>query len=435
MTERRSETAATANSLGRNLLSDRAFHLQLDQALQLDAVFHRELADEIVDETVHAQAHGLRFGQAALLHVEDLFGAHLADAGFVLHGVAGAADGDGRISVGAAGRVDQKRVALGVVLAILQMLRHVHEAAISGATFADGDRFRNDVAGRFIGGVNHLRAGVLVLAVVGQRDGKNFAARLATFHDHAGIFHGQARADVAVDPFDLGVFVREAAFGHEIEDVGRPVLHGDVLNLRALERDQFDDRAVQGGGVELRRGAAFHVGHFRAFIGDDEGALELAEVFGVDAEVSLQRMFHFHAGRDVDERAAAEHGGVQRAEFVVAGRDDFAEPFPENFRMILQAFGRSDEDDALFADGLLDVGIDGFAVELRFDAGEKFSFLLRNTEPLEGALDVVRHILPAAFRLGAGAESSSGSYRNRSLRDPCSPNASASVFPRNVLRP
>ena len=88
----------------------------------------------------------------------------------MLHGIAGAADGDRGIGVGAAVGVDQKRVALGVVLAILEMLRHVDEAAISGAAGADRDRFGNDVARRFIGGVNHFRAGVLMLAVVGQRD-------------------------------------------------------------------------------------------------------------------------------------------------------------------------------------------------------------------------------------------------------------------------
>src|SRR6266705_6032738 len=100
-------------------LPDRAFHLQLDQPLELYAVFHRELAHEIVDEPVHAQAHRLRLAQAALLHVKNLFRAHLANAGFVLHGVAGAAHSYGRISVGAAGRVDEEGVALGVVLAIL----------------------------------------------------------------------------------------------------------------------------------------------------------------------------------------------------------------------------------------------------------------------------------------------------------------------------
>jgi len=46
-------------------------------------------------------------------------------------------------------------------------------------------------------------------------------------------------------------------------------------------------------------------------------------------------VLHFNARRDVDERAAAKDGAVERAEFVVAGRDDFAEPFSEDFRMIL----------------------------------------------------------------------------------------------------
>ena len=67
--------------------------------------------------------------------------------------------------------------------------------------------------------------------------------------------------------------------------------------------------------------------------------------------------------------------------------------------MLLQPLGRADKDHALFADGLLDVGIDGFAVELRFDAGEELALLLGNAEPLEGALHVVRHIVPGALRL------------------------------------
>ena len=175
-------------------------------------------------------------------------------------------------------------------------------------------------------------------------------------------------------------------------------------SLRAFQRDQLDHRAVQRGGVELRRGAAFHVGQLRAFIGDDERALELPEILGVDPEIGLERMLHLHARRHVDERAAAEDGAVERAEFVVAGRDHFAEPFPENLRMILQAFGAADEDDALLADRFLDVGINRLAVELRFDAGEEFAFLLGNAEPLESALHIVRHVFPTAFRLGAAAQ-------------------------------
>src|SRR3954467_11303326 len=80
-------------------LPDRAFHLELDQPFELDAVFHRKLAHEIVNETVHAQAHRLRLAQTSLLHVKNLFGANLAHTGFVLHGVTGAAYGYRRISV------------------------------------------------------------------------------------------------------------------------------------------------------------------------------------------------------------------------------------------------------------------------------------------------------------------------------------------------
>jgi len=66
-------------------------------------------------------------------------------------------------------------------------------------------------------------------------------------------------------------------------------------------------------------------------------------------------MLHLHSRRNVNERAAAEHGGIQRTEFVVTDRDDFTEPFSENLRVILQSLCRSDKDDALFADRLLDV--------------------------------------------------------------------------------
>src|SRR3954452_4228887 len=100
-------------------LPDRAFHLELDQPFELDAVFHGELAHEIVNETVYAQAHRLRLAQTALLHVKNLFRTDLANAGFVLHSVARAAHGDRRISVRARRRIDKQRVALGIVLAIL----------------------------------------------------------------------------------------------------------------------------------------------------------------------------------------------------------------------------------------------------------------------------------------------------------------------------
>src|SRR5262249_51116589 len=243
-----------------------------------------------------------------------------------------------------------------------------------------------------------------VLTVIGERDRQHFAPRLAAFQDDAWVFHGQSRADVAIDPFDLRILLGKPAFCYQVEDVGRPVLHGDVLDLGAFKRDEFDHGAMQRRLLEFRRGATFHVSHFAAFIGDDERALELAETFGVDPEIGLQWMFHFDSGWDVDERAAAENRRIERAEFVVADRNDFAEPFPEYFRMMFQAFGRADENHALLADRFLDVRINRFAAELRFDTGQKFAFLFGNAEPLEGAFDVFGDFFPTAFRSRAWGE-------------------------------
>ena len=109
----------------RTELADRAFHFELDQPLELDRILHRKLANQIVDESVHAQAHGLRFTEAALLHVKDLISRNLRHASFVLNGIAGAPDGDCGIGVSAGGGIDQKRVALGIVFTILEMFRHM----------------------------------------------------------------------------------------------------------------------------------------------------------------------------------------------------------------------------------------------------------------------------------------------------------------------
>ena len=322
----------------------------------------------------------------------------------MLHGVLLAADGDGRVGVGARVGVDEQRIALGVVLAALEAPRDVDEAAVRAAALADGDGFGDDGGRGFVGGMDHLGAGVLVLAVVGEGDGDDLAAGLAALEHDPRIFDGQPAADIAVDPLDLGLLVGETALGDEIVDVGRPVLDGDVLDLGALEGDELDHGAVQRGGGELRRGAALHVGELAALVDDDEGALKLAEVLGVDAEIGLERVRDLHAGRHVDEGAAGEDGAVERGKLVVAGRDDLAEPLAEDLRVRAEGLGGVDEDDALLRNRFLDVGIGGLAVELGLDAGEVLALLLGDAEALEGLLDVCRDLVPGARGLGALGE-------------------------------
>ena len=71
--------------------------------------------------------------------------------------------------------------------------------------------------------------------------------------------------------------------------------------------------------------------------------------------------------------------------------------------MFLQPFRGADKDNTFVAQRFFHVGVHGFRIKLGFDSGEEFAFLLRNTEALESAFDVVWNFIPRAGRaLGVG---------------------------------
>src|ERR671911_3037831 len=53
-------------------LADRAFHLQLDQAVQLDGVLQRKLLRDGLDKAVDDHRYGFLFGESAAHEVEEL---------------------------------------------------------------------------------------------------------------------------------------------------------------------------------------------------------------------------------------------------------------------------------------------------------------------------------------------------------------------------
>ena len=99
-------------------------------------------------------------------------------------------------------------------------------------------------------------------------------------------------------------------------------------------RDQLDNRSVQLVLVALGRGAAFEIADIRALVGDQQGALELAAIACVDAEVRRQLHRAPHARRDVGKGAVAEHGGIERCVEIVVLRHDRAEIFAHQFGML-----------------------------------------------------------------------------------------------------
>src|SRR3954452_9923455 len=210
-----------------------ALHLELDEAVHLHRVLHRELLDDRLDEPVDDQLAGLVLRDAAGHQVEELLLADLRHRRLVSDVHVVLADADRRIGVRARVLVQQQRVADHLGLRAVRALGHLEQAAVARAPAVLGDRLGEDVRGRVRRGVDDLRAGVLVLALAGERDAQDLAVRPLARQVDARVLHGQLEAEVAVDPLDRRVGLGDRALGDEVVDVLRPVLDRRIANPRA----------------------------------------------------------------------------------------------------------------------------------------------------------------------------------------------------------
>src|SRR5579862_9026951 len=64
-------------------LTDRAFHLKLDEAVEFDGIFHRQFLGDRLDETVDDHGIGVVLAQTAAHEVEQLLLTDLRDGGLV----------------------------------------------------------------------------------------------------------------------------------------------------------------------------------------------------------------------------------------------------------------------------------------------------------------------------------------------------------------
>ena len=67
-------------------LADRTFHLQLNEAIHFNGVFHGQFFDERFDEAVDDHGAGFGLSQPATHQVEELFFANSRNARFVADG-------------------------------------------------------------------------------------------------------------------------------------------------------------------------------------------------------------------------------------------------------------------------------------------------------------------------------------------------------------
>src|SRR3546814_6754729 len=120
------------------------------------------------------------------------------------------------------------------------------------------------------------------------------STRTDTLFPYTTLFRSRTRLHLV--PRDLGPGPGPAPLGDEVVDAspplgiaGVPVLDGGVLDRGVVAGHELDHSDVQLVLVALGGRAALQVAHVRALLRDDEGALELARLGGVDAEVGRQR--------------------------------------------------------------------------------------------------------------------------------------------------
>ncbi len=260
--------------------------------------------------------------------------------------------------------------------------------------------------------MDHLGAGVGLLVIVGDRDRVELAHAIFAIKDAGRILPRHRRAGFDLRPRDLGtVPLTQRALGDEVVDpalafriAGVPVLHGRIFDLCIVHRDQFDDRSVELVFVAHRRGAAFEVADVAAFFRDDQGALKLAGVFGVDAEIGAELHRAAHAFGHVDEGAVGKDRAIERRKVIVAHRHDPAEPLSDEVRIFADCLGDREEDHARAQQFLPEAGGDADRIEHRIHSdllralhpGEHFLLAQRNAQlvvdPLNLGIELIERV-------------------------------------------
>src|SRR2546422_1010450 len=166
---------------------------------------HRQLLEDFLAEAVHDHADRVLRGETALLAVEDLVLADLGGRGLVLHDRRTVAHVDVGERVRPALVADEHRVALRVVARPLRALQDLHEPAVRVLPVTRGDPLRHDRRARVLPQVDHLRASVRLLAVVGHRDRVELTDRVITLQDASRVLPGDRGPGLHLRPRDLRV--------------------------------------------------------------------------------------------------------------------------------------------------------------------------------------------------------------------------------------
>ena len=229
------------------------------------------------------------------------------------------------VGVGGGLVADQHRVTLAVIASPHSLGADLHQPAVAIAGVAGTDALTHNRGSGARTHMHHLGAGVGLLSVVGESHRIELPDRIGALEHTTGVLPGDRRARFHLGPADLAALAAAlAALGHEVVDTthailiaGVPILYGGVFDRGIIEGHQLHHRGVQLVGVKHRRRAALQIAHQSSFLSHDQGALELARVAGVDAEVGGQFHRACHTLGNEHKRAVAEHSRVEGSKVIV----------------------------------------------------------------------------------------------------------------------
>ena len=181
----------------------------------------------------------------------------------MLHPRGGLPDRDVRVGVSPGPVPDEHRVALAVVPGTRRGGLHLHQSSVAVPRLARGDTLAHDAGAGVLAHVDHLRAGVRLLHIVGERHAEKLTHAVVTLEHHGRVLPRDAAAGLHLRPRDLRVVsLAQTSLGDKVVDatlavlVTRvPVLHRRVLHLGVLRRADLHHRRVQLVLV-VRRGGA-----------------------------------------------------------------------------------------------------------------------------------------------------------------------------------
>src|SRR3989338_513449 len=143
--------------------------------------------------------------------------------------------------------------------------------------------------------MNHLRAGVGLLKMIGERHRIKFAGRIIPDQDAAWVLPRDRRACLDLRPGNLRIFALTfTAFWHKIINpalsglriTGIPILYRRILDLGMVERHKLYDRRVELVRIKPRGSTSFQIAYVTIVFTNNQRSFKLSRAFGVDAKIS-----------------------------------------------------------------------------------------------------------------------------------------------------